>query len=163
MKNKEVVIEDLPIVESRRTFLGQCAAAVAGVTIIGCGAAVLQGCEASTSPPNNGGNQNGNDLVLDISSLTADGQAFATTQRGPDGKPILIVRRSATEYLAFSMQCPHEAFQIGTPVNGTITCPLHGSQFDLTGAVKTGPATAPLRRYTSTLDAANNKLTVKLT
>lgn len=152
----------LPIVESRRSFLGQCAMALAGATMVGCGA-ILQGCEASTSPPGNNGGGN-EDLVLDVSTLDADGKFFRTSQKGPDGKAILIVRSSATEYLALSMECPHERYEVSTPSAGstTITCPYHGSQFDLSGALKAGPATTSLKKYPTTFDSATKKLTVKL-
>ncbi len=151
---------NLPIVEGRRSFLGQCAA-LAGIAVVGCGASLLQGCEASTSPPQRGGN--GGDLVLDVSSLDADGKSMVTTQHGSDGKRIVVVRNAATEYIALSLECTHEQYEVNPPgSDGLMTCIYHGSKFDLTGAVKVGPATAPLKRYTTTFDSANKKLTIKL-
>lgn len=156
----------LPVLESRRAFLGKCASALAGITVIGCGGILLEGCEATyPTPPgsnNGGGGNNNGTLTLDVSSLDADGKAFVTSQRGPDGKRILIVRNSATEYLALSMSCTHENNEVAPPVNGTITCPFHGSQFDLKGDVKTGPAASPLKRYQATFDDSTKKLTVAL-
>jgi len=36
----------------------------------------------------------------------------------------------------------------GVPACGTVTCPWHGSQFDVkTGALKAGPANAPIVSY----------------
>ena len=156
---------ELPIVESRRAFLGACASAIAGLTVVSCGG-ILAGCEATTTapvPPGGGGNQNGGNLTLDVSSLTADGMAFVTSQRGPDGKRIAIARKSENEYVALSMECTHERNEMSPPSGGVISCPFHGSKFDLlTGAVQVGPATSPLRRYETTYDAATKKLTVKL-
>lgn len=152
---------ELPIVESRRAFLGACAGAVAGLAVVSCGG-MFAGCEATTTAP--GTNPpTGGTLTLDVSSLTADGMSFVTTQRGPDGKRIAIARKSETEYVALSMQCTHESNEMSPPNGGVITCPFHGSKFDLlTGAVQTGPATAPLRKYETTFDAATKKLSVKL-
>lgn len=146
--------QQLPIIESRRTFLSQCAA-LAGLAGVGCLATLVSGCEASTTAP-----VNTSPIVVDVSSLTADGKSLVTSQTGPEGKPLLIVRQSAGNFLALSMRCTHESNQVSPPVNGVITCPFHGSQFDLTGAVKTGPAPSPLTRYTTAFDATTNKLTV---
>jgi len=163
MKSKKPPVElpAVPVVEGRREFLGTCAA-FAGITFVGCGAALLQGCEATTSPPQNNGGQSGGKLELDVSSLDADGKSFVTTQKGPDDRPILVAR-VAGEYLALSMQCSHEHFQVAPPKSdGTITCPLHGSRFTLAGAVISGPATQPLKRYTTSFDSSTNKLTITL-
>jgi nitrite reductase/ring-hydroxylating ferredoxin subunit len=44
---------------------------------------------------------------------------------------------------------------------GVVTCPLHGSQFDLrTGAVRRGPAFEPVKSYPVRLE--NQKLVVEL-
>jgi Rieske Fe-S protein len=149
--------QQLPILESRRTFLGQCAA-LAGLGVVGCLGVLASGCEASTTAPTNT-----EPIVVDVSALDADGKTLVTSQRAPDGKPVLIVRQSAGGFLALSMRCTHESNQVNPPVNGVITCPFHGSQFDLTGAVKTGPAPTALQRYTTSFDATTNKLTVSFT
>ena len=146
--------QQLPILESRRTFLSQCVA-LAGLAGTGCLATLVSGCEASTTAPGST-----DPIVVDVASLDADGKSFVTSQRGPDGKPILIVRQSAGHFLALSMRCTHESNQVSPPVNGVITCPFHGSQFDLTGAVMTGPAPSALQRYTTSFDTTTNKLTV---
>ncbi len=156
---------ELPIVESRRAFFGACAGALAGLTVVSCGG-LLSGCEATTTAPTNpggGGTQTGNTLTLDVASLTTDGMAFVTSQRGPDGKRIVVARKSESEYVALSMECTHEKNEMSPPVGGVITCPFHGSKFDLlTGAVQVGPATSPLRKYETTFDASTKKLAVKL-
>jgi cytochrome b6-f complex iron-sulfur subunit len=135
--------------------------ALTGITIVSCGASLLSGCEATTTAPRNNGGKTG-PTVFDVSSLDADGKSFVTSEHGPDGKPVLIIRQSATDYLALSMQCTHEGNEVAAPRNGTITCPVHGSQFDLTGAVKTGPAAAPLKRYAVAFNESTKQLTVTL-
>lgn len=52
--------------------------------------------------------------------------------------------------LGIDAKCTHAGGPLDQGhVDGTIvTCPLHGSQFDLqTGAVRRGPATRPVRSY----------------
>jgi cytochrome b6-f complex iron-sulfur subunit len=154
----------LPVIEGRRTFIGQCVGALTGIAIAGCAGSLLAGCEATTTAPPNNGNNGGmtGPITVDVSTLDVDGRALVTSQKGPDGKHVLIVRQSAAEYLALSMQCTHQQNEVAAPNNGVITCPFHGSQFDLTGAVRTGPATAPLKRYAVSFNESTKQLTVTL-
>jgi Rieske Fe-S protein len=155
-----------PVVGNRREFLVRCAGALAGITIVGVAAPLLQGCEPTTaagdlSSPT--GNSNGNGgTTFEVSSLTADGQSLVTSTRGPDGKHLLLVRVSAAEYLALSMECTHQQCEVGPPSGGVMVCPCHASRFNLQGAVLTGPATSALKRYATTYDAVNRKLAVNL-
>jgi nitrite reductase/ring-hydroxylating ferredoxin subunit len=66
-----------------------------------------------------------------------------------DGRTIAVFNRDGTLY-AVDAKCTH----VGGPlekgaVSGTaVTCPWHGSKFDLqTGAVQHGPAAAPVKAY----------------
>jgi cytochrome b6-f complex iron-sulfur subunit len=161
----------LPVVETRRSFLEKCMAALAGATIVGIVSPLMQGCEPSTVPTPPSGNTggtgssggSGNEIVFDVSALTADGQVLATTTKGPDGFKIMLVRKSETAYNALSMRCTHQGCDVDDQlVAGKITCFCHGSQFDLDGNVTKSPATAPLRSYGTTYDPNTKKLTVRL-
>jgi Rieske Fe-S protein len=170
--------KQLRVVESRRSFIEKCAGAIAGVTIVGIIAPLLQGCEpsnpagpaGSTGTPggsNTGGNNTGGTgggLTFSVSQLTADGKALVTTTKGSDGAPMMIVRQSADTYLALSMRCTHQGcFVDPPPQGGPIVCSCHGSRFSITGAVVNGPASSPLKQYTTTYNAATGTVTVKLT
>jgi Rieske Fe-S protein len=85
--------------------------------------------------------------TIDVAVLTTDGATLVTQTPGLDGAPILIVRDGAHEFHALSMQCTHEGCPVRAPVHGVITCPCHGSQYDLQGRVRRGPAQLPLARY----------------
>jgi Rieske Fe-S protein len=164
--------DQFPVIGTRRQFLAQCASALAGITIIGVAAPLLQGCEPTTGPgnfpgttgngPGNGsGNGNGNGgTIFDVSSLTADGESLVTSTRGPDGKHILLVRVSAAEYLALSMECTHQQCEVAPPSGGVMVCPCHASRFNLQGEVLTGPASSALRRYAATYDPTTRAVTV---
>ena len=72
-----------------------------------------------------------------------------------EGNPVAVFR-VGSHLLAVDARCTH----VGGPldrgaVNGTVvTCPLHGSRFDLeTGQVRQGPATAPVRTYRASVEA----------
>src|SRR6267142_5100254 len=68
--------------------------------------------------------------------------------------PLVVLRSSATQMLAFDARCPH----LGCAVSGASSlfiCPCHGSLFDLSGAVKLGPAERPLTALQVTFDGTN--------
>lgn len=65
--------------------------------------------------------------------------------------PLVVLRASATQVLAFDARCPH----LGCAVSGAqklFICPCHGSLFDLDGSVKLGPAARPLSALAVTFD-----------
>jgi Rieske Fe-S protein len=100
--------------------------------------------------------------TVNVSSLTADGQWLVAPWKGSDGAPVLIVRHTLHRYTALSMQCTHMGCPINPPVQGVMTCPCHGSQFDLAGHVRHGPAQFPLGLYTTAYHPATHVLTVTL-
>lgn len=64
--------------------------------------------------------------------------------QGPNG-PVLLEQPTPGVVRAYDATCPHQGVTVDPPVDGTITCPGHGSQFDAaTGALKQGPATTGL-------------------
>jgi len=67
-----------------------------------------------------------------------------TVVEGPSG-PVLLVQPTAGVIKAYNASCPHQGTTVDPPVDGTITCPNHGSQFDgASGALKKGPAATGL-------------------
>lgn len=67
-----------------------------------------------------------------------------------DGAKVLLARSETGEICALSSVCTHMggALEEGRREGDTITCPLHGSRFDLrNGAVLDGPAVFPQPRY----------------
>jgi cytochrome b6-f complex iron-sulfur subunit len=67
-----------------------------------------------------------------------------TVVDGPNG-PVLLVQPTAGVIKAYNASCPHQGTTVDPPVDGTITCPNHGSQFDAaSGALKKGPAATGL-------------------
>lgn len=64
------------------------------------------------------------------------------------GKPIIVVRKSETEAVAFSAVCTHLGCLVNwKPEAGELVCPCHIARFDLDGNVAGGPAPSPLRAY----------------
>jgi nitrite reductase/ring-hydroxylating ferredoxin subunit/uncharacterized membrane protein len=62
----------------------------------------------------------------------------------------IVLARTESGHVAFDDHCTHRGGSLadGTLACGTVTCPWHGSQFDVSsGAVKSGPADAAIRTY----------------
>ena len=132
---------------SRREFLGDAARVVAS--------AVAVACDRSHRPPLF-------ESTIDVSTLTTDAATLVTSTPGLDGAPILVVRDGARRFHALSMQCTHEGCPVRPPVQGVITCPCHGSQYDLEGRVKHGPAQLPLARYAVEYHRWTKRLTLRV-
>jgi thiosulfate dehydrogenase [quinone] large subunit len=140
----------------RREFLKRSGITLTAATLAGTLTEILASCASSTSPETTHGT-----ATIDVSSLTADGQYLVDSSVKPEGgKPMLIIRQTATAYTALSTQCTHEDCQVNNPSGGTIFCSCHSSRFDLHGGVINGPASRPLSSYTTTFDATAKKITV---
>lgn len=90
-------------------------------------------------------NGNGFKKVAEVKDVPT-GHQFETSY---DGESIILTNADGEIY-AYNWQCPHNQMLInGALLDGTvITCPWHGSQFDLrTGENVRGPATEPLKTY----------------
>ena len=77
--------------------------------------------------------------VLDAAELQGD----ELRQVEVDGVPVLLARTRAGEVCALASTCTHHGGPLaeGSREGDTVTCPWHGSRFDLrTGAVVRGPA-----------------------
>jgi uncharacterized membrane protein/nitrite reductase/ring-hydroxylating ferredoxin subunit len=62
----------------------------------------------------------------------------------------IVVGRTEEGFAAFDDRCTHKGGTLadGALICGTVQCPWHGSQFDVTsGAVQAGPAKAPIQTY----------------
>jgi Rieske Fe-S protein len=101
--------------------------------------------------------------TIDVSVLTEAQPALVSATPGVDGAPILVVKTGAKTFSALSVQCTHEGCPVNPPVNGVITCPCHGSQYNLDGTVRHGPAQYALMRYLTNYDATSRRLTVGTT
>ncbi|MHA3024629.1 Rieske (2Fe-2S) protein [Mycobacterium sp. BMJ-28] len=81
----------------------------------------------------------------------ADGPAgpLAKTSQVPVGSGLIVdgvvlTQPTAGVFKGLSSVCTHAGCAVSAVADGRITCPCHGSAFDLDGAVLKGPATKPL-------------------
>ena len=67
---------------------------------------------------------------------------------------VVVTQPTAGDFKAFSAVCPHQGCTVDKVDAGTITCPCHGSTFDIaSGAVTKGPATKGLEAKGVTVGA----------
>ncbi|GAB3911953.1 Rieske iron-sulfur protein [Microlunatus endophyticus] len=67
----------------------------------------------------------------------------------------IVTQPTAGSFKAFSNICTHQGCPITDISGGTIMCNCHGSEFNLDGSVKRGPASRPLTTAKVTEDGAN--------
>lgn len=60
--------------------------------------------------------------------------------------PILLISHGDEGYAALSVRCTHQGCHVRR-TGGVLSCPCHGSTYDLHGHVVRGPAPSDLRRY----------------
>ncbi len=140
----------------RREFLKRTGIALASITLAGAVGQILESCSSSPTGPS----ITHGTTTIDVSKLSSNGQFTVDSSVTPDGTPILVIRQSATAYIALSMLCTHQGCQVASPSGGAIVCPCHGSRYNLSGQVITGPATSPLTSYNVTFNSSSETITV---
>ena len=88
---------------------------------------------------------------------TDTGQELTKTSEVPVGSGVVIGDTVVTQpsrgaFGALSSVCPHAGCNVNQIVDGAITCPCHGSRFNLNGSVAKGPATKPLEAKPAVVD-----------
>lgn len=98
--------------------------------------------------------------LAEIPDLTrANGHVVVGLTDSANRADVVIVNAGGS-YRAFTSVCTHEGCTVSGFANQRLVCPCHGSEFNLSGAPVAGPATAPLRQYTVTLDQGTNTLRI---
>ncbi|MBA3369656.1 MAG: Rieske (2Fe-2S) protein [Geodermatophilaceae bacterium] len=72
---------------------------------------------------------------------------------------VVVTQPTQGDFQAFSAICTHQGCTVNGVNNGAITCPCHGSEFDIAdGRVVRGPAQEPLPRIAVTIEGTSLKL-----
>jgi cytochrome b6-f complex iron-sulfur subunit len=145
---------------SRREF---CAHAVSFIAV----GALLENCGGSPTAPSNvpaltgisaGVANNIATLTVDAGSPLASVGSAALVQTSSGN--FLVARTAQDTFNAMTAICTHQQCTVAGYQSGTFTCPCHGSQYNTSGAVVRGPATASLRRFNTSF--ADPVLTISL-
>jgi Rieske Fe-S protein len=141
--------------EPRTDSLATRRGMLAGVGLVGLAGAVTAcggGSSSSAGASENGVASPAATAGAASGSAAATGQALAATSKIPvgsgtvfPGPKVVVTQPTAGEFKAFSAVCTHMGCIVNSVSNGTIDCPCHGSQYNITtGAVVAGPAPRPL-------------------
>jgi Rieske Fe-S protein len=135
---------------SRRESLMVAGVAVAGTAgLTACGSSAGEAVSSAAS----GAASAASDAIAKADIPVGGGKVF-------DALKVVVTQPTAGDYKAFSAICTHQGCTVNGVSNGVITCPCHGSTFDIaTGEVKQGPATQALPTKSVTVGADGIKVT----
>ncbi|HEY3294805.1 MAG TPA: Rieske (2Fe-2S) protein [bacterium] len=150
--------------QTRRQFIRTCCAlgAVGAASWLGIGCS--KSGNSNPSNPQSGPpfSVDGQGRVVvnlsDVPALQQDNQAVAFFGT-PLGHPLIVTHMTGDSYFALDSTCTHQSCTVDA-TSPEISCPCHGSLYNLNGTVARGPARASLPHYT--LTKANNTLTIAL-
>jgi Rieske Fe-S protein len=132
---------------------------LAGVGLVGlagaltaCGGSATSSAPAAATPAAAGSTPASTTAPAAEASSAPAGNALVATSKIPvgggavlSGPQVVVTQPTAGEFKAFSAVCTHMGCIVNQVSNGTIDCPCHGSQYNIsTGAVVAGPAPSPL-------------------
>ena len=159
--------------QTRRGFCTQACWALSMTAFGGAAAALLQGCggggnglTGSTGNvqglPGITASSNGGKIALTVDSssplASTGGAAVVQYQSGY----LLVARTGDTSFSALSAICTHQACLINAKAGSDYVCTCHGSTFDSSGRVLSGPAPVSLRQFATSFDAASSTLTISV-
>jgi Rieske Fe-S protein len=149
----DVRVCEHPCALGRREFLGAAALTALAVLETACGDGQIGG-----TAPND--TTTGQTLVVTVANFAALATVGGAARvDGGNGRPVALVRTSATTFSAFSLVCTHEGSTVGITQNGFL-CPNHGARFAFTGVWQGGQETSNLKALSNTFDAAAGTVTV---
>ncbi|MFC1528715.1 ubiquinol-cytochrome c reductase iron-sulfur subunit [Candidatus Latescibacterota bacterium] len=150
-------------IDNKRRALLKQGTVLTGLSISGAMLpSLIAGCEKDTVKSKDEG------YAVDISTrteLSSLGSSIKETfSNNNSGKPVIIIRSEENSFTVLSAVCTHQGCFVNKPasVGNNIFCSCHGSTFSaLDGSVIEGPATSPLKLFTSTFDSNKNILYIK--
>ena len=143
----------------RKEFLSLLSASTASVLVASCLGSCGSSSKTEDPQPSTTGGSNGTgtggakkDFTLDLNqnaSLKTKGNAVVSNG-------VIVAYTNAGTYIAVAAACTHQGTTVDFDSGTTrFTCSAHGSVFNQTGQVVTGPATTALKQYNTTLNGNN--------
>jgi len=140
----------------RKEFIKTCGYACLSVTFL---SPLLQGCVSAKIVS---ASIEGENLLVPIVNFNKDGKMlqYLVADNPQLQYPIYVFRFSETVYTALYMQCTHQGNEL-TAYGEKLVCSAHGSEFDNKGHVTNGPASNPLRTFSTKLVDQNILISLK--
>jgi len=155
---------------SRREFFIKSAGAIVVVSSSGLISSIITSCSNNPTDPVNTtplstiqGTVVNNEITITLSSSPIENKnTRALVEYNNGNGAVLVEHNSDDTYKALSGICTHQNCLVSAfdGSNSVFVCPCHGSQFDLNGNVKKGPANTKLKIYSTRVE--NNSLIVTL-
>jgi cytochrome b6-f complex iron-sulfur subunit len=151
---------------ARREFLKK-SGSIAVMSMFGV--AFFTGCSSDDTEPTPAANTppSGNNGIIITENLVTINLAVASNLANTGGwalisqAKVLVVNMGNNVFSALTSICTHNRCETNWSFASNIfTCTCHGSRFRTDGTVATGPATQPLRNYSTNL--SGNTLTISL-
>ena len=138
----------------RKDFIKQCSFACLGLMGL---SAIVESCGTSKSLS---GNIDGSKkLSIPLTSFLRSSKSnkynsYIVVRNDSLNYPIVVYRNGENTYTALLLRCSHQQNELS--VSGELlTCPAHGSSFNMKGEVVNGPAEMKLREFPTSSDAQN--------
>ncbi len=142
---------------SRRSLLKGLGVAAAVAFVPGATGCMQQGSDVASATTTSCGTATCIDLSVAANSALTNVGGALLIDVGSD--TVMVIRTSQTAVVALSAICTHAGCSMNFDSSqNLLVCPCHGSQFNESGDVVTGPARRPVKVYSATL--ANNIVTV---
>jgi cytochrome b6-f complex iron-sulfur subunit len=162
--------------QTRREFCGHACRAASAAGWAAALGSILQACGGGGSPTSASGGSTSAGSAPTLPTISGTVAGGAITVNVGSGSPLasvggaallqtssgvfLVARTGQETFSALTATCTHEACTITGFSNQRYVCPCHGSSFDTSGRVLTGPAVTALRQFQNRF--ANGVLTITL-
>jgi cytochrome b6-f complex iron-sulfur subunit len=153
---------------SRRRFCAGACQVASGATVVSLFAACGGSSPVGPTPTPPGGGGGGSSDPSPLGKLTGT-FAGSTVRINTAGSALdtvggavlvestagvfLVARTDANTFVAIEAVCTHEGCTITGAAGNIYVCPCHGSRYDRSGRVVTGPAQSSLRQYATSAAA----------
>ncbi len=135
-------------INSRRKFLKDaCGACAAGVGLLVL-ATEAESCKTATTATSSASNK----ISIPKSNFASTNSYVLNDKRLPN--KVMVMKNADGSFKAISLKCTHLGVGLKED-SGGLSCPAHGSKFDMNGKVTHGPAKSPLRIWAVTVDGDN--------
>jgi cytochrome b6-f complex iron-sulfur subunit len=132
----------------------------AGSLIEACGGGSTSPSSDAPALPTINATASGGAIALTIDAAsplnTVGGAALVQTSAAN----VLVSRTAQDTFTALTAVCTHEQCTVSGFQSSQYVCPCHGSRFTTSGAVANGPASSPLRQFTTRFVGATLTITL---